>query len=211
VIVTFDLDPFPAEYALASKISHPRNVYLRQDAFGAQVNSWLATAFAPARLSSTIDQIMAGQQAHADRPAAQAAVARIEEASIKMGRYRAALDAGGDPGEIGKWISDTKAQRLAAEAELRQATATRDTLTRQQVQALIEVCADVARDLCVAEVGEVAQAYQKLGLRLTYHPWRNLVQATAGPRPANLGKWKVSEGGLEPPCPFGALAPQRTD
>ena len=24
---------FPAEYALASKISYPRNVYLRQDAF----------------------------------------------------------------------------------------------------------------------------------------------------------------------------------
>jgi site-specific DNA recombinase len=30
---------FPAEYALASKISHPRNVYLRQDAFGARVNT----------------------------------------------------------------------------------------------------------------------------------------------------------------------------
>jgi len=25
---------FPAEYALANKISHPRNVYLREDAFG---------------------------------------------------------------------------------------------------------------------------------------------------------------------------------
>jgi hypothetical protein len=38
-----------------------------------------------------------------------------------------------------------KAQRLAAEAELRQATAGTATLTRQQVQALIEECADVAR------------------------------------------------------------------
>jgi site-specific DNA recombinase len=29
---------FPEQYALASKISHPRNVYLRQDAFDARVN-----------------------------------------------------------------------------------------------------------------------------------------------------------------------------
>jgi hypothetical protein len=93
---------FPAEYALASKISHPRNVYLRQDAFDAQVNTWLAAAFAPARLSDTIDQIVAGQQAHADRAAAQAAMAKIEDASVKMARYRAALDADGDPEEIGK-------------------------------------------------------------------------------------------------------------
>jgi hypothetical protein len=56
---------------VASKISHPRNVYLRQDAFDAQVNTWLAATFAPARLSDTIDQIVAGQQAHADRAAAQ--------------------------------------------------------------------------------------------------------------------------------------------
>ena len=66
---------------------------MRQDAFDTQVNSGLATAFAPASLSDTIDQIMAGQQARADRMATQAATARIEDASVKMARYRAALDA----------------------------------------------------------------------------------------------------------------------
>jgi site-specific DNA recombinase len=110
---------FPAEYALANKVSHPRNVYLRQDAFDTAVNTWLATAFAPARLSDTIDQIMAGQLVRADSTAAQAAMARIEDASVKMARYRATLDAGGDPEEIGKWIAQAKTQRLAAEAELR--------------------------------------------------------------------------------------------
>ena len=152
---------FPAEYALANKVSHPRNVYLRQDAFDAQVNTWLATAFAPARLSNTIDQIMAGQQVHADR----------------------------------------------TEAELRRATPTA-ALSREQVQAVIEQRADLAKGLRDAEPADMAGAYRKLGVRLTYHPGRNLVQATASPRPANIGKWLVSEGGLEPPCPFGALAPQ---
>jgi hypothetical protein len=39
--------PVPAEYALANKISHPRSVYIREDAFGRQVNGWLAEVFAP--------------------------------------------------------------------------------------------------------------------------------------------------------------------
>ena len=68
---------------------------MRQDAFDTRVNSGLAAAFAPASLSDTIDQIMAGQQARADRMATQAATARIEDASVKMARYRAALDAQG--------------------------------------------------------------------------------------------------------------------
>ncbi len=124
--------------ALANKVRHPRNVYLRQDAFEADVNGWLTTpVFAPHRLCDTIDQMIAGQQATGDEAAAEAAAARIADANLKMTRYRAALDAGGDPEEIGKWITDAEAQRLQAEAELRQA-ATRTTLTRQQIKALIE-------------------------------------------------------------------------
>jgi len=103
-------------------------------------------------------------------------MARIEDASAKMARYRAALDAGGDPEGIGKWMSEAKAQRLAAEAEVRRATPT-TALTCQQVQAVIEQCADVANNLRGAEPADAAGAYRKLALLLTYHPGRNLVQA----------------------------------
>jgi site-specific DNA recombinase len=41
---------FPAEYALANKVAHPRNVYLREDAFAARVTHWLTGLFAPGRL-----------------------------------------------------------------------------------------------------------------------------------------------------------------
>ena len=191
---------FPAEYALANKVDHPRNVYLRQDAFAAQVNDWLAIVFAPGHLPGTIDQMMAGQQAEGDTIAAEAATAKIADANLKMARYRAALDAGGDPEEIGKWITDAKAQRLRAEAELRQATS-KATMTRQQIQALIEECADIAADLRDAEPGDTAGAYRKLGLRVTCHPERQLVSAAACPQPRDIGNWLVSEGGLEPPCP----------
>lgn len=54
---------FPAEYALANKISHPRNAYLREDAFEPQVNDWIAAVFAPGHVQHTIDLIMAAQEA----------------------------------------------------------------------------------------------------------------------------------------------------
>src|SRR5207248_1777946 len=139
-------------------------------------------------LRGTIDQMIAAQQATGDHAAAQAATDKIADASLKMARYRAALDAGGDPEEIGKWTAEAKAQRLRAEADLRQATSTA-TMTRQQIQDLIEECADIAADLHGADPGDMASTYRKLGLRLTYHPERQLVRAAACPKPANIGKW----------------------
>ena len=71
------------------------------------------------------------------------------------------------------------------------------TMTRQQVHDLIEECADIAADLRDGDPADMASAYRKLGLRLTYHPERQLVSAAACPKSANIGKWFVSEGGLE--------------
>jgi len=70
-------------------------------------------------------------------------------------------------------------------------------MTRQQIQELIEDCADIAADLRHGDPDDMANAYRKLGPRLTYHPARNLVQAAATPQAGNIGKWFVSEGGLE--------------
>jgi DNA invertase Pin-like site-specific DNA recombinase len=184
---------FPAEYALANKVSHPRNVYLREDAFSADINDWLSGLFGPGRLHQTIDLIMAAQDSAADDIAAQAAKAKIADASQKMTRYRATIDAGGDPAEIGAWISQAKAQRLQAEADLRKATTTA-RLTRHQIDDLIASITDIAATLDKAEPAQLADAYDKLGLRLTYDPAGPIVHATANPRPGNIGNWFVSEG-----------------
>jgi DNA invertase Pin-like site-specific DNA recombinase len=88
---------FPSEYALANKISHPRNVYLREDAFGRRVNVWLADVFAAGRVQHTIDQILAAQGTMADDSAEAASRAKIAEARKRMASYKAVIDAGGDP------------------------------------------------------------------------------------------------------------------
>src|ERR1700683_36305 len=55
-----------------------------------------------------------------------------------------------------------------------------------------------------AEPAQKADAYDKLGLRLTYDPDAQIDRATANPQTGNIGKWFVSEGGWSlstwPPC-----------
>jgi len=80
-----------------------------------------------------------------------------------MARYRAVIDAGGDPAEIGAWISEARAQRLNVEADLRRA-ATRTRMTRQQITDLITEAGDIAATLRATEPGTTADAYKKLGL-----------------------------------------------
>ena len=53
---------FPAEYALANKLQHPRNVFVREDEVLARLDAWLARQFDPARLPATIEALAASQQ-----------------------------------------------------------------------------------------------------------------------------------------------------
>jgi site-specific DNA recombinase len=126
----------------------------------------------PGRLHQTIDQIMADQETPTDGLLGEIARAKIAEANRKMARYKAAIDAGADLAEVAGWITEAKAQRLAAEAELRQATST-NRLTREQVTALITEAGEITATLHSADPGAMADAYRKLGIRLTYDPGRS--------------------------------------
>jgi hypothetical protein len=106
-----------------------------------------------------------------------------------------------------------------SEAELHHATRGTAALTRQQIQAVIEECADIARDLCHADPADIATGYRRLGLRLTYHPGRKLVQATAVDYPGQRralfeDSWfavaAACNGDLEQACAVGQIALQRT-
>ena len=48
---------FPAEYALANRVDHPKTVYLREADVLGQVDNWLGTKFAPARLDATLAEL----------------------------------------------------------------------------------------------------------------------------------------------------------
>jgi len=191
---------FPAEYALANRVAHPKHVYLREADLLGQVEDWLGELFDPGGIDTTVDQL-ARQAERLEDPGAhgraEAAQARITDYDTQLARYRASIDAGGDPAVIGPWIAETQAKKVAAQAEIRTATGRRP-MSRDEIEAVVAALGDLARVVQAADPEDKAEIYAKLRLTLTYEPEEKLVQATIKPG-LNMRKGFVSEGGLEPP------------
>ena len=60
---------YPREYALASHVRHPGNVYLREADLLPAIDSWLVTIFAPHQLEQTIREMQAAQEPATPVPA----------------------------------------------------------------------------------------------------------------------------------------------
>ena len=67
----------------------------------------------PRHLAQTIDELTAAAKttARTGRGPDGEAAARIAVCDRKLAGYRAALDAGGDPATISRWITETTAER----------------------------------------------------------------------------------------------------
>jgi site-specific DNA recombinase len=199
---TYYLCRFPAEYALANRVSHPKNVYLKESDVLGHVDDWLEELFAPDCIDATVSQLTE-QAAQLEDPAAQAraeaARSRVADCDAQLSRYRACIDAGGDTAVIGPWIAETQAKKVAAQAEIRGATG-RHQMSRDEIEAIVTAFAELARVVQQADPEDKADIYAKLRLTLIYEPEEKLVQATIQPG-LNMRKGFVSEGGLEPPQP----------
>jgi site-specific DNA recombinase len=194
---------FPAEYAPANRVSHPKNVYFREADVLGRVDDWLGGLFGPDGIDATLSQL-ADQAAQLQDPAA---LARAEEARVhiaeygtEISRYRESLKAGVDPALVGPWIAETQAKKVTAQAEIRAATGRRQ-MTPDDIATIVAALGDLTHIVHRADPADKAEIYSQLGLTLTYQPDRRLVQAAVKPS-LNMRKGFVSEGGLEPPCPF---------
>jgi site-specific DNA recombinase len=170
---------FPAEYALANKVAHPLNVFVRERDVLPELDGWLARVFAPHRIEETIEAMTAAQDSAGAEPQAIAAAREtIRACEAKMARYRAAIDAGGDIEEITGWINAAKAERLQAEAALR-ATATPARMSKEEIKMIIGRFAGLAALVRDADPADKAEIYKGLNLRLTYQPGTRTVRAEA--------------------------------
>ncbi|WP_301184582.1 recombinase family protein [Streptomyces niphimycinicus] len=185
---------FPEEYALANRVHHPRNIYLRESWITVPLDNWLATVFLPHRLDDTID-LMATAAAPDQEPAA-AAVARavIADCDAKLATHRTVLEAGADPTLVTQWIAETQARRVRAEAELRSSSKGAGArMSRDEIARLVRSISDLAAVIQQAEAEDKAEIYRLLGLRLTYAPAQATVRAEISlgskndksPRPTN--------------------------
>jgi len=172
---------FPAEYAVANHIEHPLNVCLREDAILGQLGGWLALEFAPPRLTQTIHDLAHAQTAEtASAEDSEHTARKIAECDRKLAQYRAALDAGASPATVATWIAETEAERARYQVGRRQ-VAIRPRMSEAEIEAIAGQLTDIARVLRDADPEDKSEIYRQLGLKLTYRPGRQLVQAQITP------------------------------
>jgi site-specific DNA recombinase len=188
---------YAQEYALANKIDHPRNVYLRERDIVGSLDTALAAAFAPGRIGETVAMMAATQGPEpVEREPVRQARARLVDCDAKLAQYRAALDAGADPVVVTGWISEVQNQR-------RQATEVLNTprpqaparMSPEQITDLVRQLGDIAAALGEADPADRAEVYQQLGLRLTYHPEIQKVRVQAQPVADSHGDLVCVRGG----------------
>jgi DNA invertase Pin-like site-specific DNA recombinase len=170
---------YPQEYALANRVRHPDNVYVREDAVLPALDGWLARALKPPRLTDTLDAMAAAEARPTGHDiAAERARRTIADCTAKLARHRAALEAGADPAVVTGWIAQTQAERVAAEHRLREATGDAGgRMSRDEIAAMVEALGDMLTVLAEADPADKAEVYRQLGLHLTYQPTTQTVRA----------------------------------
>ena len=172
---------YPKEYALASHVRHPGNVYLREADVLPAIDRWLLVIFAPHRLEQTIHEMQAAQETPPAvlTPPDQDTEALIANCDARLARYQAALDAGADPKAVAEWTRQVQAERAAVLAR----DASRDRpkpareLTEDDIRTLITGLGDLHDVIHDAEPSVKAAIYEQLGLKVTYLPGQDKLRA----------------------------------
>jgi site-specific DNA recombinase len=173
---------YPAEYALANEIDHPRTVYVREDQILPPLDRWLAGLFAPSSLDATLDALIAAADEPDSGLAAAITAARraLADCDARIAKYRAALEAGADPVLVAGWLAEVQAERALLDRQLRDAPAP-DSVRRDDLAEAVRRHADAVALLQRAHHQDKSRLYASLGLRLTYQPDQRRVLASCQP------------------------------
>jgi site-specific DNA recombinase len=190
---------FSAEYAGVRDDAHRAAIYLREDVIVPKLDDWLARLFDPAHLDETVAELTAASAMPRDEDTAGLDAARrlLADCDARLAKYRSALEGGADPTVVATWIAEVQGERIAAERVLAEQRAEQNDAA--SLRELLVELGPIRDVLARADIDAKALVYAELGLSLTYRPAEDRVLVEASPRVRNC----VSEGGLEPPCPFG--------
>ena len=156
------------------------------------LDSWLADKFDRTSLTATIDELAVAAATPAGPGMWHRDVAAKIATVTASSQYRAALDAGGDPVVIDRWITETEAARATYEA-MQAPEAPAPVLTRDEIAAA-EALAGLPALLRGAKTADKADIYSGIGLRLTYQPQQQIVFAKVRLGDAPKLAISVSEG-----------------
>jgi hypothetical protein len=173
---------YPADYALANDVDHPRTVYVRETEITAELDHWLATVFDPEHLDDTCALLAAAvdDPLQTDSAGIEAARRQLVDCDTRLDRYRAALDNGADPQIVAAWIADVQGSRLMAERTLQAATPAQP-IDPHELHELITQLGDLAGVLQNSDPDQKARLYENLGIQLIYRPADRIVSVEATP------------------------------
>ena len=116
---------------------HPKSVYVRESAIVPKLDEWIATLFDPANIETAYDALAGGQgTTEPDHARIEAANRKIADCDRRLAKYRAALDADGDPIVIAGWMAEVQGERLKAEREIALAQPA-GQVTKKQIRELV--------------------------------------------------------------------------
>ena len=189
---------YPKEYALASHVRHPGNVYLREADLLPAIDRWLLVIFAPHRLEQTIREMQAAQDppsrcarrrpARTPRPSSPTATP-----GSPATRPPSTPEPTPRPSPSGPARSRPSAPPCSPATPAGTATPARQ-LTEDDIRALITGLGDLRDVIHDAEPAVKAAIYEQIGLKVTYLPGEDKIRAdvtispeTFAPKSAQYG------------------------
>ncbi|MFF0624196.1 recombinase family protein [Streptomyces sp. NPDC004296] len=190
---------YTAEYAKNTAFDHPLTVYVREELILPELDKWIATTFAPGRLTATLRAMQETQSTAAPATTAATTARRtITECDRRLTQYRAALDAGADPRLATEWINRTQREKAAAQQELLAATAVApEILTAEQIDHMVSELGAMTDRLLAAAPERKQPLYEEFGLTLILDMQKRVVTIESQP----------SEACTYQECPRGDLNP----
>ncbi|WP_305788370.1 recombinase family protein [Symbioplanes lichenis] len=204
------------DYVRQHEIAHPPVLYLRQDSITDPVDQFLAEELGHNRLSETLRGIaeashraaLTEHQKHDEAPRLRQTIA---ECDAKIERYRATLDAGGDPALVAGWISETTTIKKTAQARLGLTEVPPQRMSEEQIAALVDAFGGLLGLLRQADQHDRAEIYARIGLQMIYRPGTGTVLAEVRSDkidPGNKNTATVEDDHRVPAwCPRGDLNP----
>ncbi|MER6047297.1 recombinase family protein [Streptomyces sp. NPDC001793] len=173
---------YTAEYAKTTALDHPLTVYVREELILPALDKWIATTFAPGRLTTTLRALQQQATQSPDTTAAAAARRTITECDRRITQYRAALDAGADPLLVTTWINQAQTEKASAHQDLlATTTAHPEIFTTEHIHHMVSVLGAMTDRLLAAAPERKRPLYEGFGLKLALDMQKRVVTVESQP------------------------------
>ncbi|WIX76943.1 hypothetical protein QRX50_36815 [Amycolatopsis carbonis] len=160
---------------------HPKNIYLPEAALLEPLNAYINHAFSEDQRDQTVEAMLeVAGDVNVNPERSADAQRRLTQAKTRLTRLAQAIEAGADPTALIEPLNRAKEERDAAEEELAR-TPAGASLTRGDVEALVDSLADAGRQVLHAGPARLQELYEEIGLELVFNAKERMVDVTIRP------------------------------